>query len=288
VDAICVADDETLGWLVWVSRFLLGRRSLIYCHGDDLHVRDKDVPGRSRWLQLAHHVVAASRYAAGLLATRFAVAQDRIALIENGVDLSLFCPGAPPQSFVERHGLGGRQVLLSVTRLVPRKGVDKSLEAMPAVARLFPAALYVIVGDGPQRGELETLAGRLGIAERVKFIGAMPHGETVNFYRCADLVLLPNRQEQGEADGLPLVFLEAGACAKPVIGGKAGGTGEVVVDGVNGLLVDGRHAEEIAAAAGELLGDEGRRRTMGEKGLAMAGNRGWNARTQTFLTCCRR
>ncbi len=287
VQAICVADDETLGWLVPVSRFLFGRRTLIYCHGDDLQGREKDVNRRRRWLRLAHHVVAANRYAAGLLAARFAVAQDRIVLIENGVDLAVFRPQAPPASFVERYGLQGRQVLVTVTRLVPRKGVDKVLEAMPAVSRLFPRALYLIAGDGPQRSELKAAARKLGIADRVIFAGAVPHDETVNFYLCADLVILPNREEQGEADGLPLVFLEASACAKPVIGGQAGGTAEVIHDGENGFIVDGRDVHAIEAAICRLLESDALRGAMGQKGLQMAQGWGWRSRTVLFLKICR-
>jgi phosphatidylinositol alpha-1,6-mannosyltransferase len=245
------------------------------------------VSRRSRWLRLAHHVVAANRYAAGLLAARFAVAQGRVLLIENGVDLALFHPQAPPRSFVERHGLEGCQVLLTVTRLVPRKGVDKVLEAMPAVARLFPHARYLIVGDGPQRSELEEVAGKLGVADRVTFVGAVPHDETVNFYRCADLVLLPNREEKGDADGLPLVFLEASACAKPVIGGKAGGTAEVIHDGENGFVVDGCDVRAIEAAIGRLLDSEVLRAAMGQKGVEMARGWDWRERVGLFLRTCR-
>jgi phosphatidylinositol alpha-1,6-mannosyltransferase len=285
VQAICVADDETVGWLVPVSRFLLRRRTLIYCHGDDL--QGADLARRSRWLGLAHHVVAANRYAAGLLAARFAVNQDRILLIENGVDLALFQPRAPSSSFVKRHGLEGRQVLLTVTRLVPRKGVDKMLEAMPAVARRFPRALYLVAGDGPQMSELAAIANRLGVADRVIFAGAVSHDETVNFYRSAELVVLPNREEGGEADGLPLVFLEAGACGKPVIGGKAGGTAEIVRDGENGLLVDGCNRREIEDAVCQLLDDETRRKTMGERALQMAQSWGWPARSLVFLKACK-
>jgi phosphatidylinositol alpha-1,6-mannosyltransferase len=285
VQAICVADDETLGWLAGLSRFLLGRRTLIYCHGDDLHAGVD--PRRRRWLGVAHKVVAANRYAAGLLASRFGMAEDKILLIENGVDLSLFHPGEAPLSFVRRHDLEGRRVLLTVTRLVPRKGVDKALQALALVARAFPDVFYLIAGDGPQRGELETLARELGVAERVRFLGAIQHAETADLYRCAELVVLPNREEAGEADGLPLVFLEAAASGRPVIGGKAGGTAEVVADGVNGLVVDGEDVEAIAAAIAVLLGDEDRRQEMGGQGLAMAQNWGWEARVRKFLAACR-
>ena len=287
VKAICIADDETVGWLAFLSRHFLRRRTLIYCHGDDLTGTGRVVVRRSRWFRLAHRIVAANRHAASLLTDRFGVAAEKIALIRNGVDLAVFCPGPAPQELVQRYQLGGRLVLLTVTRLVPRKGVDKVLEALPTIARQFPGALYLVVGEGPQRPELEEMTRKLGIASHVIFAGAVPHAATRDFYNAAQLVLLPNREEAGDADGLPLIFLEANACGKPVIGGVAGGTAEIVRDGENGFLVDGRDPGAIAQAVCGLLADEKRRVEMGGAGLAMAQGWGWALRTQSFLETCR-
>jgi len=286
VKAICIADDETVGWLTLLSRFVLRRNTLIYCHGDDL-TGPQNVTRRSRWFGLAHRIVAANRHAESLLASRYGVPADKIVLIQNGVDLDVFHPGPAPQELVQRYGLGGRLVLLTVTRLVPRKGVDKVLEALPAMAAQFPGILYLVVGEGPQRAALEERVRTLGIASWVIFAGAVPHAAARDFYNAAQLVLLPNREEAGEADGLPLVFLEANACGKPVIGGMAGGTAEIVRDGENGILLDGRDPDAIARAVCSLLGDEKRREKMGGVGLLMAQDWGWESRTLSFLQACR-
>jgi phosphatidylinositol alpha-1,6-mannosyltransferase len=288
VQAICIADDESMGWLTFLSKYFLGCRTLIYCHGDDLHCAKELVPRRSRWFGLADKIVAANRYAAHLLTSVFGVADSKIALVPNGVDLAAFHPGPPPASLFQRYGLAGRRVLLTVTRLVPRKGVDKVLAALPAVVRKFPDISYLIVGDGPQLAALQQMAQGSGIADLVKFASRVDHGRIVEFYNAADIVLLPNRAESGEADGLPLVFLEANACAKPVIGGRAGGTAEIIRDGENGLIVDGGNEAEIAVAICQLLGDEKRSRAMGQKGFEMAQNWGWGSRTQQFLAACRK
>jgi phosphatidylinositol alpha-1,6-mannosyltransferase len=177
--------------------------------------------------------------------------------------------------------------LLSVTRLVPRKGVDKVIAALPAIAARFSDVVYLIAGDGPQLPALRSLARASGVEEFVRFAGPLPHGETANYYNAADIVLLPNRAEEGEADGLPLVFLEANACAKPVIGGRAGGTAEIVQDGENGLVVDGADVKAIEAAIDRLLSDEKLRTAMGQKGLEMAQGWGWASRAETFLRLCR-
>jgi glycosyltransferase involved in cell wall biosynthesis len=144
------------------------------------------------------------------------------------------------------------------------------------------------VGDGPQQAALQQIARGSGIADLVKFASHIDHGKIADFYHAADIVLLPNRTEGGEADGLPLVFLEANACARPVIGGKAGGSAEIIRDGENGLIVDGSNAAEIAVAICQLLGDEKRSQAMGQKGFEMAQNWGWGSRTQQFLEACRK
>ncbi|HKQ45246.1 MAG TPA: glycosyltransferase family 4 protein [Rhizomicrobium sp.] len=288
VHAICIADDETVGWLVALAKYLLGRRTLIYCHGDDLQCAPRALPRRSHWLRTADGVVAANRYAASLLAGRFDVPEGKILLVQNGVDLAAFRPGPPPSELVQRFGLAGRRVLLSVTRLVPRKGVDKVIAALPDIAKRFPQTVYLVVGDGPQAADLRGLAQKFGVADQVIFAGSVPHGDVQYFYNAADIVLLPNRAEEGEADGLPLVFLEANACGKPVIGGRAGGTAEIVRDADNGVLVDGHNSAEISRAICDLLGDEARRQGMGQAGLRRAQDWGWDARTQLFLDFCRR
>jgi phosphatidylinositol alpha-1,6-mannosyltransferase len=286
VKAICIADDETVGWLVLLSRYVLGRRTLIYCHGDDLVCGAKEVKRRSRWLRLANNVVAANRHAGALLAERFGVPQGRIAVIPNGVDLALFQPRAS-EGFRRQHGLEGRKVLLSLTRLVPRKGVDRVIEALPAIAARFADVIYVVVGDGPQAPALRSLAQVKGVEDRVRFVGPVAFAETADFYNAADIVLLPNRAEAGEADGLPLVFLEANACAKPVIGGMAGGTAEVVHQGENGLVIDGNDVGAVETSVCELLADDDRRMAMGQAGLKMAQGWGWQERARAFVRLCR-
>jgi phosphatidylinositol alpha-1,6-mannosyltransferase len=280
---ICIADDETVGWLAWLARRVLRRRTLIYCHGDDLVRPDAR---RSRWFRLADRIVAANRHAARLLTERFAVPSEKIALVQNGVDLAVFRPAPPPALLLREYGLSERKVLVSVTRLVPRKGVDKVLEAIPSILTRFPDVTYLVAGDGPQRAELEETARRLGIASQVMFAGAVPHAKTADFYNIAELVLLPNREEGGEADGLPLVFLEANACGKAVIGGKAGGSAEVIRHGENGVLVDGGDSHQIGEMVCRLLADEGLRTAMGRKALQMAQSWGWEARSREFLQAC--
>lgn len=288
-DAVCLCDDETVGWLVPFVRRALGRRALIYCHGDDLVQEDpRAVAARRRWFDAADRVVAAGEFAAARLAGAYGVAPAKVAVIPNGVDLALFRPGPPDPKLRGRLGIPERRrVILAPTRLVPRKGVDRLIEALPMIRAHVPEALLVVAGDGPQRAALETMAGAAGGADAVRFVGAVGADDMPALYRLAELVALPNRAEPGESDGLPLVFLEAGATGLPVVGGQAGGTAEAVRHGETGLLVAGEDRDAIAAAVLSILQDPGLAATLRAGALAASRAWGWEARTAAFLALCR-
>lgn len=286
-DAVCIADDETVGWLVPFVRHVLRRRALVYCHGDDLadgsaaHVR-----GRARWFAQAHAVVAAGTYAAARLADPFGVPHARIVRISNGVDLARFGPLPPDPGLAASLGLSGGRVLLAPSRLVPRKGIDRTIAALPGILERQPDAVLVVVGDGPQRDALEAMARSAGVAARVRFLGAVDPARMPALYALAELVVLPNRAEPGEIDGLPLVILEAQACARPVIGGLAGGTPEAIAHEATGLLVDGDDPAAIAAAVLRVLDDSALAARLATGALEWARGQGWQGRAAKFLAAC--
>lgn len=287
-EAVCVCDDETVGWLVPFIRHVLRRRALVYCHGDDLVQPDPAARrARRRWFDAAHLVVAAGAFPARQLVELYGVDPARVAVLPNGVDLDRFRPAPPDPARRAALGLEGRRVILAPTRLVPRKGVDRLVAALPAIRARCPEALLLVAGEGPQRAALEALAASHGGTAAVRFAGAIPPAEMPGLYALAELIALPNRAEPGESDGTPLVFLEANACGRPVIGGRAGGTPEAVRDGVNGLLVDGEDPAAIAAAALRILEDPALAARLAEGGLAAARAAGWDSRAAAFLELCR-
>ena len=287
-DTVCICDDETVGWLVPLVRHALRRRALIYCHGDDL-VQEDPAPraARRRWFDAADMIVAAGGFPAARLAGAYGVAAERIAVLPNGVDTGHFRPLPPDPARRAALGLEGRRVILAPTRLVARKGVDRLIQAMPQVSARHPDAVLLVVGEGPQRPELERMAEAVGGAQVVRFAGAIPPTEMPALYALAELVALPNRAGAGESDGTPLVLLEANACGRPLIAGRAGGTAEVVRDSDNGLLVDGEDPAAIAAAILRLLDDPALAASLGACGLKVAGEAGWAARAGAFLALCR-
>lgn len=168
----------------------------------------------------------------------------------------------------DRYGVADRDVIVCLSRLVPRKGQDTLIRAMPEIAKKVPGAVLVVVGGGPYRRTLEGLARRHGVADRVIFTGRVPAEEIVDHHRLADVFAMPCRTRGAglDVEGLGIVYLEASACGVPVVAGRSGGAPETVRDGQTGLVVDGTSSGEVAEAVTGLLGDRPRASAMGVRG----------------------
>ncbi|GAA2603011.1 glycosyltransferase family 4 protein [Actinomadura fulvescens] len=245
-----------------------GLPSVATTHGHE--VWWASVPGARRVLRRIGDRVGTVTYLTEYTRARIAPAlgpRARTARLVPGVDCSCFHPAVDGAEVRERHGLGDRPVILSVSRLVPRKGQDQLIRAMPRVRRVVPDATLLIVGSGPQDFWLRGLAADEGA---VVFAGGMPHAELPPYYAAADVFAMPCRDRRLglETEGLGIVFLEAAAAGLPVLAGASGGAPEAVLDGETGHVVDGRSVTEIAARlVGMLTGEDG---AMGVRGRAWA------------------
>ena len=182
----------------------------------------------------------------------------RLRLIRHGVRLSRFTPAAAPA--------GARVEVVAVGRLVEKKGFPDLLRACRALAPPFRLRIY---GDGPQRAELLALRDELGLREEVELMGEVDGEGVLEAYRRADLfALAPCVTADGDRDGVPNVIVEAMACGLPVVATRAGGVGEIVRHGVNGLLSEPGDVDALARNLSELLADPARRRVLGEAGRA--------------------
>lgn len=227
-------------------------------------VYGRDVTARAtlpRPLAEADRVIALTRWMAGELADR-GLDPARTAVALPGV---LPASAGPPPAVPALTGSG--PLLLSVGRLVPRKGHDRLLDAFARVRAAVPQARLLIAGDGPRREALAAQIGALGLADHVTLAGFLPPPQLEAAYRAADLFVLPCREGAGgDTEGFGLVFLEAGARGLPVIGGDTGGVGEAIVHGETGLLVDGTDGDALASAIESLLRDPSRAAAMGVAG----------------------
>jgi phosphatidylinositol alpha-1,6-mannosyltransferase len=166
------------------------------------------------------------------------------------------------------------QVILTVGNLVARKGHDTTICALPRLLQRVPDVTYLIVGDGPNLNQLETLATRLGVRNRVIFAGRMADEVLAEVYALCDVFVMSSRVNLDEKDveGFGIVFLEASACAKPVIGGRSGGVPEAIVDGVTGLLIDPNDPRQLSDTIALLLTDREFANRLGEQGRVRAVN----------------
>jgi phosphatidylinositol alpha-1,6-mannosyltransferase len=197
-----------------------------------------------------------------------AKAGARMVQLTPGVDDQAFHPGIDGSVVREAYGLGDRPVVVCVSRLVARKGQDMLIRSLPAIRRRVPDAAVLIVGDGPQRGDLEKLVDRLGLRRDVVFTGAKAWVDTPDYFAAGDVFCMPTRTRKAgfEVEGLGIVYLEASACGLPVVAGDSGGAPDAVQDGVTGYVVNGRATGEIADRVSALLLDRKLASEMGEWG----------------------
>jgi D-inositol-3-phosphate glycosyltransferase len=187
------------------------------------------------------------------LTTHYGAVPERVEIVAPGVDHTVFFP-ADARIAKDRLGLGGRRVLLFAGRIQPLKGVGMAVQCLAELRD--PDAMLLVVGgpSGPDGREelarVRALANELGVAANVQFVAPQPHTRLADFYRAADVCIVPSR-----AESFGLVALEAAACGTPVVAASVGGLRSLVADGATGFLVEGRDPAAYAAPVAMLLED---------------------------------
>ena len=178
----------------------------------------------------------------------------KLVQIAPGIDVDHFAP-VDSTELRAQLGLTDKSVIISVGRLVHRKGQDQLIAALPAIKAAIPNAHLVLVGIGPYQKFLEKLAAKLKVSDSITFIGRIKYSELPRYICIGDIFAMPSRSRFFglEVEGLGIVYLEASACGLPVVGGKSGGAPDAVLVGETGLVVDGTSVSEIADACIELL-----------------------------------
>ncbi|MEU4369456.1 glycosyltransferase family 4 protein [Micromonospora chersina] len=198
-----------------------------------------------------------------------------------GVDVDTYHPGVDGERVRLRLGLADRPVVVCVSRLVPRKGQDMLIRAMPEIRRRVPDAALLVVGGGPYRATLEKLARQTGVERDVVFTGSVPSAELPAHYAAGDVYAMPCRtRNRGlDVEGLGIVYLEASATGLPVVAGDSGGAPDAVREGETGYVVRGRDVAQLADRVATLLADRDLARQFGAAGRAWV-EREWRWETQ--------
>ena len=195
-------------------------------------------------------------------------AQNAMVKIAPGIDTEHFAPQESASQLRAELGLTDKKVIVSVGRLVHRKGQDTLVEALPAILSSVPDAHLIFVGEGPYKDYLVKRASELKVTQAITFIGRIQYAQLPRYICVGDIFAMPSRSRLAglEVEGLGIVYLEASACGLAVIGGKSGGAPDAVLEGETGFAVDGTSPQEVANAAIKLLSDPALAQQMGARG----------------------
>lgn len=251
---------------------LIRRPLVVYAHGEEITTWRQ--PGKLRVMTYvfrhADRVIANSEFTRAEL-LKLGAPEGRISMIYPGVDVQRFRPGLDHGDL--KAGLGlqtGQRLILCVGRLSRRKGFDQVLRALPELLARRLDVHCALIGIGEDRDYLGALAAELAVAGRVHFLGHVASEDLPRWYNAADVFAMPNREIDGDNEGFGMVFIEAAACAKPVVAGRDGGTAAAVVHEETGLRVDGKHLTEVVGALWAILHEPALAERMGQAGYRRA------------------
>ena len=280
-DHIFLSHATPVGTAAWIARWFGGLPFTVLLHGLDLRLAL--CSKRKAWilkrvLKAAHKVITNSVFVA-----------EEVRIVTPGIDSVVLTPAVESMVFPDRervrrqYGLVESDlVLLCVTRLVTRKGIDRIIEALGGL----PSAIrLVVIGDGQDYERLQAAAVTQAVKERVTFLRKASDEERNAWYSAADIFILPVRDEGNDVEGFGIVYLEAALAGLPVIAGRSGGAGEAIRDGETGILVDPNDKRAIAEAIQSLYDHPDQRKRFGEAGRAwVTRDFRWQDRWQTLKT----
>jgi phosphatidylinositol alpha-1,6-mannosyltransferase len=281
-DAVLWAAEWRSGMVVALLSFLFRRKMMITIHGTELLDQNDSFFLRLFALPVyrrAWRIIAISDYTKCLIEETLPSYVKKTVVVKNGINPDQFSDVSKEriEELIVRHNLQDKRIVLSLCRLVPRKGVDQAITAFSKLRASVPDAVLVVAGTGPEQVRLKELAGSLGVADSVVFTGYVPDEEIALWYHASSLYIMLSRKDGAYVEGFGLTFLEANACGKPAVGGDHGGVPEAVVDGVTGFVVDPLDANAAAAAMKKILSDPELYERMSANGLAFVhGEASWD------------
>lgn len=267
-DLILVGQILPLGTVALAIKKLTGLNYFVSCHGMDILLAQKTK--RKKWLtnliiKNSQHIIVNGQF------TKKEI--EKLGIGENKITVIYPCPNIHDLQLTtnnkqlnKKFNLSNKKVLLTVGRLVERKGQDQVIKALPEVIKSFPEVVYLIIGSGPYQSELEKLAKELNLEDKIIFAGELSDNEARECYKMADIFVMPSRQIAGDVEGFGIVYLESASFGLPVIAGRSGGVSEAILNGQTGILVNPEDIKEIAQAIIKLLADEDLAKKMGQTG----------------------
>lgn len=254
----------------FIAKKLLRKPYVVWGRGSDVYLPGKFTKSISKLvLKNANTVIALTD---DMKREMQNICSREVSVIPNGIDLTSFGDLSRKEARSKLQIKEGEKVILFVGTLRPVKGVRYLIEAMSGVNQDHPKAKLMLVGDGEEREELESLVEEFGLNERVKFIGRVQNEEIPQYMVASDVLVLPSLSE-----GFPVTILEAMASGLPIVATKVGGLPEIIKDGENGILVESKSPDEIAEKVLLILGDDGLREKISGNNRGEAKRYSWKS-----------
>ena len=278
VDVIHCGNIRPAGYPVLWAKMRLRIPYLVYVNGGDL-LRELQKTSRSklkktmarRILGGASGIVATSEWVADLsrqvMENVGVTVQPPVKALALGTDPDMFSPMRATGTFRAKWGIGDDPLLITVARLIPHKGQDVVIQSLAKLRVEFPNLRYAMVGEGVDEPRLKVLARELGVADRVIFAGAISDDELPEAYATSTIYAGPSRiDNEINAEGFGISFLEASASGLPVVAGDSGGVRSAVRDGETGVVLPPLDVEAWTSTLADLLRSESRRTSLGAAG----------------------
>lgn len=269
IELIQVGQILPVGTVAWVFKKIFKIPYIVYIHGLDILLAQTN--SRKKFLSKlilnsAQQVISNSEFTKakivklGIAPEKITVIYPTIKEIPTTIDSS---------NLITKYNLVGKKIILTVCRLVERKGVDLVVRSLVTIAERFPNVVYVVVGSGPEKEKWENLAKKL-LNDKlpVIFVGAVTDIELRQWYNLSDIFIQTPRLSTVDVEGFGLVYAEANSYGKPTITANVGGVIEAVIDGVTGFVVEPERPELISQAIVKLLEDDQLRIKLGQQGKA--------------------
>jgi phosphatidylinositol alpha-1,6-mannosyltransferase len=267
IDVIHCGDFFPGGAIGLFMKKLFGKPYVYYVHGEGNSWFNKfrfQPKFRKIILKNADRIVAACSFAEQGVKRDLNGGYEKVLKITPGVDHQKFKTDWKDKDLIRELGVENKKIILTIGRLVDRKGQDTVIRAMPRILTEVPEVVYLVCGRGPYEETLKHLAKECNVENHVKFLGFVQNERLPNFYSICDLFVMINRETPGEGpEGYGMVFSEANAAGKAVIGGRSGGTEDSILEGITGYRVDPLNSDEVASNIIRLLKDEPLRITLG-------------------------
>jgi phosphatidylinositol alpha-1,6-mannosyltransferase len=265
IEQIIISHIIPMGYIALVLKLPF----FVILHGYDITLAKKSI-WKKHWLKkilkASEHIIVNSNFTKREV-IETGISENKITIVNPCPNIKYKINDIEKEIIKKELGLVHKKILLSVGRLIERKGFDKVIEALPEILPQIPSLVYIIVGKGPDRERLENLAEKLKVAGNVVIVEDVPDTNLPCYYDLADVFIMPSRViNKEDVEGFGIVYLEANLFGKPVIAGKTGGVEDAVVDNQTGILVNPEDINSIAIAIIKLLTDQNLANKLGVQG----------------------